>query len=554
MNSYMSVGRLDGSGRRVTSAALRDSLSSFWGCVERFAGSRWAKPGLFLIALGVYGLESVAWPLSAGRDLSTYLRFYEQMWDWHALLPASQLVRTPVAPLVTGGLLDLGGGRLAETAMAALFAGSIVAWATTALAFGRRAAVLMALALLFFPAYGALFHEFSSDAVFAAGFALWVLLVVRAARAPSAFRFVVLGLGIALLALIRPGNQVLVVVVFLPLLLNASWRKRLVWGGACLCAAVICLAGWAGLNDLRYDDFTVARSSNANVPFYRVFAIDRIVSPENGPASKKLAAAVKRDLLPVEPYRSYGIDVKRFFSSGSTRMYRDLIGLSDRVWGWHSDDAILRRVAFEAIQKHPDRYLRGVGHTVWSLLRSPVYGPRSQASGSPASAAQARNAARGGRLPKPTEGEPIPAAHQSAEYSTPDNRIRVVWTSPVGHRVVFSTAHDQHAYEQLKASVDNLLRDLPTHSGNDTLSLRLNQVSHRYPWPAVWLGVGLLAALVRRPRRASIAGSVAAAALLVIVSTALGEPDVPEYAAPVVPAFVLVAAVGLLGDRSSHRA
>jgi len=286
-----------------------------------------------------------------------------------------------------------------------------------------------------------------------------------------------------------------------------------------------------------------------------VFAVDRIVSPENGPASRKLAGAVERDLLPVEPYRSYGIDVKRFFSSGSTRMYRDLIGLSDRVWGWHSDNAILRRVAFEAIQKHPNRYLRGVGHTVWSLLRSPVYGPRSPSGGRSASAGQAETiVVRGGRLPKPTEGEPIPDAHQSDAYSTPDNRIHVVWTSPVVHRVVFSTTRDQHSYEQLNASVSNLLRDLPTHGRNDAFSLRLNQISHRYPWPVVWLGVGLLAALVRRPRRASIAVSVAAAALLVIVASALGEPDVAEYAAPVVPAFVFVAAVGLLGDRSSRAA
>jgi hypothetical protein len=157
------------------------------------------------------------------------------------------------------------------------------------------------------------------------------------------------------------------------------------------------------------------------------------------------------------------------------------------------------------------------------------------------------------RLPRPSEGEPIPGDYQSDLYSTPDNRIRVVWTSPVARRVVFSTSRDQLRFERLKASVDALLRDLPSHGGNATLSLRLNQISHRYPWPVIWLGVGLLALLVRRPRHALVVLAAASAALLVIVTTALGEPSVPEYAAPVVPAFILLASVGLLGDTSTRR-
>jgi hypothetical protein len=287
------------------------------------------------------------------------------------------------------------------------------------------------------------------------------------------------------------------------------------------------------------------------VPFYRVFGVDRIVSPANGPASRELATAVRRNLLSVEPYRSYRISLEQFFSSGSVRMYRDLIGLSDRAWGWHSDNAILRRVAFEAIQKHPGRYARGVARTVWSLLKSPVYGPSSSADGNEAGVPPSKTIrVNGNRLPKPSEGQPIPAPHQSNLYSTPDNRIHVVWTSPVAHRAVFSTIRDQRRFRQIRAGVAGLLRDLPTHDGNDTLSLRLNQISHRYPWPVIWLGVGLLAVLIRRPRRAWAALSLAAGALLVIVVTALGEPDVPEYAAPVIPAFVFLAAVGLLGERS----
>jgi hypothetical protein len=504
---------------------------------------------LFVVALGVYGLESVAWPLSAGRDLRTYLLFYEQMWGWHALLPAVQLIRTPVAPLVTGVTLDLGGGWLAMVVMAVLYAGSIVAWATVALVFGRRAALLTALALLVYPSYGALFHELSSDAVYAAGFALWALLLVRAAGAPSAGRFALLGLGTALIALTGPGNQLLVVFALLPLFLRAAWRQRLVWVGACLLPAVVCLGGWAGLNDLRYSDFTVAGNAS-ELPFYRGFVVDRIISPGNGPASRQLAQAVERYLLPSQPYRSYGIDLKRFFSSGSTRMSVDLISLSDRIWGWHSN--ILERVSIEAIQTHLGRYLRGVATTVWDLLRFPVYGPRATNSSTATPLRRATIVVNGHRVPKPTEGEPIPDSHQSNRLSTPDNRIRVTWTSPNRNHIVFRNPHDQHRYRTLVATVNRVSRTLPTYAANPTLLLRLNQVSHRYPWPVIWLGAGLLGVIIRRPRNASIALAIAAAALLVIISTALGLPAVAEYAAPVAPALILLGAVGTLGQRPAR--
>ena len=49
---------------------------------------------------------------------------------------------------------------------------------------------------------------------------------------------------------------------------------------------------------------------------------------------------------------------------------------------------------------------------------------------------------------------------------------------------------------------------------------------------AIWLGIGLLASIVRRPRHAFVVLSAAAAAVLVIVTTALGEPSVPPLAPP----------------------
>ena len=59
------------------------------------------------LALAVYGVRAIGWPLIAGRDLDEYLYGYIQFLDWHPLLPWSMLFRTPVTPIVAGTALDV---------------------------------------------------------------------------------------------------------------------------------------------------------------------------------------------------------------------------------------------------------------------------------------------------------------------------------------------------------------------------------------------------------------------------------------------------------------
>ena len=81
--------------------------------------------------------------------------------------------------------------------------------------------MLTLVALVAYPGYGIIFHELSSDAVFAAAFAGWSLLVVRTLPSPSPRGFALVGAGVGILALVRPGNQVLLLLAVLPLLLFA---------------------------------------------------------------------------------------------------------------------------------------------------------------------------------------------------------------------------------------------------------------------------------------------------------------------------------------------
>ena len=97
------------------------------------------------------------------------------MWDWHSVVPMAMLFRTPLAPLVIGGTLDLFGGWGLLVVMALLFAASVVLWTRTALTFGPRAALVTAVALVVYPGYGILFHTPASEPVAAAAFAVWAL-------------------------------------------------------------------------------------------------------------------------------------------------------------------------------------------------------------------------------------------------------------------------------------------------------------------------------------------------------------------------------------------
>ena len=147
-------------------------------------------------------------------------------------------------------------------------------------------------------------------------------------------------------------------------------------------------------NAMRADDFAVVRGGSASLLF-RTFVADRIVRPENGSASEELARAVSRGLLPNEPYRSRGIDLETFFSSGSSRMHDDLIVLADRTWGWDDDYAHLARVGARGGPRAPRRVrARRVARRLEAPALAAVRAGRGRDRQSPAPRRRARASRR----------------------------------------------------------------------------------------------------------------------------------------------------------------
>ena len=519
--------------------------------LQALAGTWLGAAVVFVAGLGVYAFEAIAWPLTAGRDLDEYMLSYVQLLDRHPLLPWAPLFRTPLTGAVVGTSLDIHGGSFAEPFAAVLFALSIVLWSAAALAFGRRVAIVTALALLAFPGYGLIFHELASEPVMATVFAAFALAVTRAARAPSMGRFALVGLGVALLALTRPGNAVLLAVALFPLLVKGAWRSRLRWTAAFAIAAIIPLGAWSLQNGWRYGDYTLARGGNALVPFYQVFLRDKIVSPANGSASRRLGTAVQQRLLTRDPYKSYGITIHSFFSSPSFREHEDLYTLSDQTWGWNSAYSTLRASAIEAIRAHPGAYASGAAQTIWTQLTAPVYravaaGPTT---GKPGKGSAATIVVNGKRLPAPGEGQSIPAG-QTSWISRPDNSIRDVWIGPTTHYFSFAIRSQQQEFTRIVGEQTRLEHSFPTRTGNRSLGTRLNQLSHRYPPAVLWLLVGVVALAWRRPRGSSALIVLASAALVVVVFNGLGLLADRHFMLPVAPSFVLFALGALLGERA----
>jgi len=526
-------------------------MTAAWSRLLRFVPTRAAAIGLVVIALAVFWFEALGWPMAKGRDTWDYLAYYLQLLDRDPPLSELQLFRTPLTPIVVGLPMQLGGSALLEVVFGLLYAVTILAWSATALTFGRIPALFTAGLLLVYPAFATLYHQASSDAVFATGLALWALLLARTLQRPSGWRFAALGAGMAALVLIRPANQVLLPLALVPLLAPVAWRRRIAWSAVCLGAAVLLLAGWAAHNGVRYGDATVARGGRAWVPFLIVFTGNKTIAPENGSASRRLADLIETRVLAKEPYRRLKVPLDAYLENGSNYETVRLIALSDEVLGRDENYGVLFDSALEAIRKHPGTYVRGVADTFWEfLLQRPLredIAPREQTAPAP----PPKTFESGGLvLPNPqayvlVEGVPYGFVWCASDYidSCTLRNPSLVWSDP----------DQQRRYRQIVAQVRRWDAELPSRTGVAFVPELLNRITPRFPRPPLWLAVGLVALLVRRPAAWRTIVVLWAGSFLVLLIHAASQGVAPEFALPVYPVFVVTALGAVAGERRPPR-
>lgn len=530
-------------------------MRAAWRRVEPLIATKRAAAALVLVSLVVYWVESVAWPFERGRDAWDYMTYYLSFFDAHTPFKEVMLYRTPVTPLVLGAPLSLGGATALEVTMAVLFAISVLAWSWAALAYSRLAAVLVALVLLILPGFALSFHEASSDAIAMFTFALFAAGVVRTGLRPSVARFAALGCSAAVVALTRPAYVILLAGFLAPLCLRGSWRSRLAWGGAYLAAASVLLGSWAVFNDLRYGDLTISRLSVAGrLP---------IVTPDAGPASKRLTAIVQRDVLSQPPFLRLHVTPATYFDHPPEYEWIRLLGIADRAGGIGSDFSLLRDAEAEAPPAKPlagDK-ARGSGsrervkhvvESMWRYLSWPAY--RDQTHLKPAvwpTPSPTVTAPRSGELrPNPEALPPSLEAITFGFLPCASNEIaRCILADPAR---AYSDPAQARRYEQVTRTVARWDAPLGTGRPNRWLAIQLERASRYSPPSWVWLALALVVFPIRRVRGSGPLVALLGLAGLVLLLHAWVVGYVGPYAYPVLPAISFVAicsAVGARGER-----
>ncbi len=513
----------------------------------------WAALTLFLVSFLVFGVQALAWPVQRGRDMWDYLVYYLSLLDGSTPFPLVMLVRSPVTSIVVGAPMQVGGAMALELVAGLLFAVTVVAWTAVVATFSRRAAVVAAGVLLVTTPFAQPFHEPSSDMVVATGLALFSLGLVRTWRRPSMPRFAALGLGVAALALSRPPYQVLLLAAVLPLALPGSWRTRAARAAAFVAAAVLPLGLWVVHNGVRYDDYTVSRSRVLNVPFYPAFLAGE-VEPAGGPASRRLADLVEREVLALPAYLNLDVDVDTYFDSGLNFEVVRLAGLVDRVDGLDSDYARLRDAARE-VEIAGDLVVQGVnvtrslGYVRDWLGRLPPFEFRTKPDTWPEPPPTVDVA--GHAFPNPAAQPPSPDAVPYGFLQCATDEIeRCILARP---GAVYRDPGLARRYEEITATVGRWDEGLGARAPNDAFADRLDGLRRRLPPSWVWLAVWAVALAVRRPKDWPVLVALVALPVAVIVVHAFGGRPDPYYALPALPAFVVaaLAALGALRSKSA---
>src|SRR5439155_946487 len=160
---------------------------------------------------------------------------------------------------------------------------------------------------------------------------------------------------------LKPSTGLIALALALvPLLLTSRWRGRVALLLALAVIAVVAVKGWPGQSPTQY---VQAVKQNESLQFlYRAFELDRIISPDNGPAS----------------------------SSGQQ--------------------------ATDYVVIH------------------------------------------GRRLPRPSEGQPIPSSAIGPALWTPGGPAGEVWRSPTEHQTVFADPRDKRRVDKFDRDVSRLTR------------------------------------------------------------------------------------------------
>ena len=369
-------------------------------------------------------LLSGAFPLWMGRDTEGYYRYYASVFETRPDSPYLMVFRTPVTPFLFGVAWDLGG----------TWGVSLVHWVSWILSsllvyfVGRWFSVWAAiLAVALFLTNTDAFYWFrtlASESPSVPALAALPALALVAVRRPIA-GCGALGAWVFVLTMIRPGNLLFLSLAVLPFLIAdwRHWRRSLLAMVVFLFAAGLPLAAYVGINKVRYDFPGVAIGGPAHIPFYRVFQVEKMVRPEYGPASARLAELVREDVLTRPVFQQYGVTEEDVFATGTWRSYYSILHAYLHRYGMKDNFSGLMEVGIETARERPIDFFGFYLRRLLDLYKVPGFrGPVRHPFLEEASVALAahREELRSVGLPIPSEGDVVPAYFSYVSYLPPD--------------------------------------------------------------------------------------------------------------------------------------
>jgi hypothetical protein len=312
-------------------------------------------------------------PFSEGRDVGTYFLYWQGLFQSKPPYPLLMLFRTPFTPAFFGVAYEIFGKIGAQALLCASYVAVSVLIYSVLRSYARWVGwvgVLLVFAnLQLFEVFNSVASEGPQTILIVA----WAWVAFCAMAKGSKKLGVALGLLTFLLVINRPANQLLIAACFLPLLgllisqsPKITIHKRLVCSLLAFGLATGLTLAYMAYNDLRNGQFCIARLGGASIPFYRMFLQERLVRPDNGPSSAKLADLARRRVLPQETFQKYGIDERIFFQFTTSRMFDALFRASVEERGWDNDFQLFKDAAWECMRANPKEF--------WFCYIDGVYG------------------------------------------------------------------------------------------------------------------------------------------------------------------------------------
>ena len=299
------------------------------------------------------------------------------------------------------------------------------------------------------------------------------------------------------------------------------------------------LAAWALHNGVRYDDTTVARGGRAWVPFLRSSRRNGRSRRRTARRPRRLAALIEQEVPRADPHARLDVTLDAYLA--------ERLELRDRA-----PDRALRHACSGAVRTttcSSTRRSRRSASTrnLLPRRRGHLLGlPRAEAAPRGRRAARADRAGAAGARRSSRDGDVLP--NPQATVLVDGVPYGFVWCA--SDYIDSCTLADPEAvgrpgraarYREIVAQVRAWDASSPRGRARTPCPEILNRITPRYPTPVLWLAVGVVALVRRRPRGWRTIVLLWVAAFLVLLIHAASQGVAPEFALPVYPVFIVTA-------------